>query len=782
MKNFYKMSLALMMMLFAVAANADVKTLYSWESPEGTVSETGGTIAYVNGDGDRLNYVNGVYHTICLNGKSGNLADATASANAGHMVITFTEALKAGDKISVTAYKSKGDATKKACIYMLFKEDVTLVGEDSFNDLLNGTEPSGLEPNTVDYIVPAEADGCTTLTLTRDKNGASTNLFITKLVITREESETVQEIAFNKMTHDPYDEDIDYMYENTEWVARFDVITGIKVKEQQQVEVGKVYTVTDLDPAYSYLTPAATRQDKTTRYAFEEVSLVFTDQTHMEATVTAKKGDEVIKAHLTYADVKELTLNTTGKCEYFADMTIFDFLGKTNAEDYTVEVAIVAESLEAGKTYTESDMNKFATKITTPMGEEKFKTASLVLSETSDSYTLAGDVVSVNDVTYHITLTTNKPDMGEKTVEISLGENLSVSMEDGEVKLKALNGEYQLLAYLNLASEDALVTGTYDIIEPEYSKFGELFFDDFYMLDVFTEGKVAVVNEGGVISITATFKQNGKNYIVTASTPAAPGEAEELPLIYNVEMEDYGMAQMWKGYDKSYNEVSVLVVNGEIDLSDTYIYTDFGFGTKIMATSGTGTVTTTETGSALDATVTFENGKTYHITAVIETVACPLDAPESVKATTSAITVVFDAEGVSDKQAPTLDIMFGIKKDGVIYYMKSSVEDVEVVDGKFTVVADLNIFVNTEDGSALTLSEGDEVTVVFMEAQLYEHPGGEFFDDDLDFDNVTVTVEGSTGINDATLNSSVNGKFVKNGKIVIVKNGKQYNVNGAQVK
>lgn len=59
---------------------------------------------------------------------------------------------------------------------------------------------------------------------------------------------------------------------------------------------------------------------------------------------------------------------------------------------------------------------------------------------------------------------------------------------------------------------------------------------------------------------------------------------------------------------------------------------------------------------------------------------------------------------------------------------------------------------------------------------------------DLNWAKVTVTrmllVNGEipTGINNATVNSSVYGKFIKNGKIVIIKNGKQYNVNGVQVK
>jgi hypothetical protein len=87
-------------------ASGDPTVLYSWESPDGTVVETGGTATYENGDGDRLNYKQSIkiseevsvnYYTMCLNGKKANIDDATASANAGHMLITLDEELKEGE-------------------------------------------------------------------------------------------------------------------------------------------------------------------------------------------------------------------------------------------------------------------------------------------------------------------------------------------------------------------------------------------------------------------------------------------------------------------------------------------------------------------------------------------------------------------------------------------------------------------------------------------------------------------------------------------------------------
>mgnify|MGYP002524303668 CR=1 FL=1 len=131
------LSLLTLLMSYIVGVTAQT-TIYSWESPEGTPIETGGTIAYVNGDGDRLNYQNSGYYTICLNGKKANLNDATASANAGKMVITLDKALAAGDVIATTAYVNK-NASKTASVYVLFENGTAVEGEaygDEFTRLL----------------------------------------------------------------------------------------------------------------------------------------------------------------------------------------------------------------------------------------------------------------------------------------------------------------------------------------------------------------------------------------------------------------------------------------------------------------------------------------------------------------------------------------------------------------------------------------------------------------------------------------------------------------------
>ena len=152
---------------------------YSWESPEGEPIQWGGTIAYVNGDGNRLNYFSSGYYSICLNGKKANVNDETASANAGKMVITLDKPLNAGDTIAYTAYINK-DISKKASPYILFENGSAIEGE-LFFDEANISEVFLGVPTLKYTIVPEEAAGSKTITLTRSQTG--TNLFITKLQV-----------------------------------------------------------------------------------------------------------------------------------------------------------------------------------------------------------------------------------------------------------------------------------------------------------------------------------------------------------------------------------------------------------------------------------------------------------------------------------------------------------------------------------------------------------------------------------------------------------------------
>ena len=154
---------------------------YSWESPDGTVIETGGTATYEHGkEGeDRTNYKNGDYYTLCLNGKKGNLNDAAASANAGYILITLDDALQGGETISITAYINKNES-KKASAWLVFESGATIESA-VYSDEANIDATFNGVPTETTITVPAEAAGSKTIKMTRSQAG--TNLFITKLTI-----------------------------------------------------------------------------------------------------------------------------------------------------------------------------------------------------------------------------------------------------------------------------------------------------------------------------------------------------------------------------------------------------------------------------------------------------------------------------------------------------------------------------------------------------------------------------------------------------------------------
>lgn len=172
------------MAIMAVGANAQ-SVVYHWSSVGAdAVTETGGTIAYKDGDGtNRLNYANTAqdvtYYTICLNGKVGSIGLADGSAACGYMELTLNNPLASGDIIAVTGYTNKGDESKLGTPGFIFEGDIKLVNDDlTYPDLGVTTNTA---PAKQEYTIPAEAVGTKVIKMARSK--ASTNLFITKLEI-----------------------------------------------------------------------------------------------------------------------------------------------------------------------------------------------------------------------------------------------------------------------------------------------------------------------------------------------------------------------------------------------------------------------------------------------------------------------------------------------------------------------------------------------------------------------------------------------------------------------
>lgn len=145
--------------------------IYSWEGGEAGATEIGGKA--VATDGESVNYANAGNWTIRINKKK----DAIATDN---VTITLDEALAEGDVIAITAYRNK-DTDANGTLYMLFENGAEI---DEGSDIVwnNIHEAIGQQPNTRTFTVGAEA-GSKTIKIAR--SAASTNVFITKIEITR---------------------------------------------------------------------------------------------------------------------------------------------------------------------------------------------------------------------------------------------------------------------------------------------------------------------------------------------------------------------------------------------------------------------------------------------------------------------------------------------------------------------------------------------------------------------------------------------------------------------
>lgn len=258
--------------------------LYSWESPNGTVKEKGGTATAKDKDGADItsSIINkqtttGLY-TIKVDGK----ADYT-SGNV--IIITLDKKLHAGDIISVTGCRDKNATDKATGFKAKFDKggEVASVNGTDFvnvNAAVSTAEEYSSEPNTCTFTVPEAAEGSKVITITRSHT--STNLWISKLVITTEVEDdpnavetpvitpatgtytTEQEVAITCETEGAtiyYTTDgSDPTAESTEYTAAFTVtetttVKAIAIKGEYSSEIAEsVITIRkDLQPGESDL-------------------------------------------------------------------------------------------------------------------------------------------------------------------------------------------------------------------------------------------------------------------------------------------------------------------------------------------------------------------------------------------------------------------------------------------------------------------------------------------------------------------------------------------------
>lgn len=235
-----------------------------------------------------------------------------------------------------------------------------------------------------------------------------------------------------------------------------------------------------------------------------------------------------------------------------------------------------------------------------------------------------------------------------------------------------------------------------------------------------TDGTATITtNEDGskTLDATVTFNEIGTYHITGTYAPT------EMVLSNNeIKESPSSSAITWEGRDADGNYVSVAVdAEGKLSVGSTAIFT-YDFSAMYEATDGTATITTNEDGSkSLDATITFEEIGTYHITGTIAAPApCPFDLP-TVTATTEDITFVFDlTDAVEGKDNPELEATIVVKKGEMEYTAGLSEED--VVDGK--VIKTISNAIFSAGFSSLTLEAGDEIEVTIPEATIWEKVDG----------------------------------------------------------
>lgn len=204
----------LLLCIMTSSLHAETRTLYSWISNNGVITQTGGTIVQHGSIVNRINVECSGYYVIALLGKKEHINDGTSTSDATYMELTLAdgETFHTGDHIIVTAMRNTIQTTANASLYMLYGNGTELIDNNVWNNLglleeiaigggtsakaataLSADEASMEElhyismfPNTNVFTVPEEADGSSSLRLTR--NASECRLYIVALRVERDES------------------------------------------------------------------------------------------------------------------------------------------------------------------------------------------------------------------------------------------------------------------------------------------------------------------------------------------------------------------------------------------------------------------------------------------------------------------------------------------------------------------------------------------------------------------------------------------------------------------
>lgn len=221
-------------MLLTVVCHAQT-TVYSWSSVEGVATEVGGTIKQHNAeDISRINNECSDYYVITLIGKGECITLQNNSEDAQYMEITLNDnnTFHEGDMITIGGMRNTTNTNTNATLFMQFDNGTRIIDNNIWNNLGElaemtfggGTGNSSPRkdasaddftlisafPSEYSFVVPAEAEGCKSLKLSRDI--CECRLYLTNILITCKNATGLPASIIKK------ENNINYKYINNEGV------------------------------------------------------------------------------------------------------------------------------------------------------------------------------------------------------------------------------------------------------------------------------------------------------------------------------------------------------------------------------------------------------------------------------------------------------------------------------------------------------------------------------------------------------------------------------------
>lgn len=186
-------TLLIALQFIAVNLFADTEPIYQWNSPNGQVSQLGGSITYYDGDnGLKINYpdaenvTGSTFYTILVDGQESHQSDEVKTTASGRLVIKLVSPLQEGDELSITGYQNNTLAEGRSSLKIMMGDDVFSEGEElaGFWPNISASADADMSPSSYQWTINDEWAGQTQITLTLAEGEAP--IYITDITINRE--------------------------------------------------------------------------------------------------------------------------------------------------------------------------------------------------------------------------------------------------------------------------------------------------------------------------------------------------------------------------------------------------------------------------------------------------------------------------------------------------------------------------------------------------------------------------------------------------------------------